>query len=63
MYPPGPKPGRNRRKFKHGRRNYAKGALKSRYSEKHSAQRKTRQARKVKIRQQTERLDLVVCQA
>lgn len=58
-----PKPGRNRRKFKHGRRNYAKDALKSRYSEKNSAQRKTRQAGKVKAYQRAERLGLALNKA
>ncbi len=53
-----PKPGRNRRKYKHGRRHYAKDALQSRYSEKYSERRKTRQAGKVKVRQQTEWLGL-----
>jgi hypothetical protein len=58
-----PKPGRNRRKFKHGPRNYAKDALKSRYSEKYSEKRATKQAGKIRARQQDERHNLALNKA
>ena len=49
-----PKPGRNRRKYKHGRRHYAKDLLKSRASEKYSEQRATRKAGRLRMRQRAE---------
>jgi len=53
-----PKPGRNRRKFKHGRRYYARKLLKSRASEQYSCRRATRQAGRLRLRQREERLGL-----
>ncbi|WP_273446188.1 hypothetical protein [Neolewinella agarilytica] len=53
-----PKPGRNRRKYKHGHRYYVKELLKSRGGEKYSEQRATRQAGKGRSRQRAERLGL-----
>lgn len=53
-----PKPGRNRRKYKHGRRYYARKLLKSRANEKHSCPRATRQAGRHRSRQRAERLGL-----
>jgi hypothetical protein len=46
-----PKPGRNRRRYKHGHRHYVKGLLKSRGGEKYSEQRATRKAGRLKLRQ------------
>lgn len=46
-----PKPGRNRRKYKHGHRHYVKGLLKSRGGEKYSEQRATRKAGRLRLRQ------------
>ena len=50
-----PKPGRNRRKYKHGNRHYVQQLLKSRASEQYSEQRATRQAGRLKLRQREER--------
>ncbi len=50
-----PKPGRNRRKYKHGQRHYVKRLLKSRVSEQYSEQRATRQAGRLKLRQREAR--------
>ncbi|MEM9928498.1 MAG: hypothetical protein AAF840_01640 [Bacteroidota bacterium] len=50
-----PKPGRNRRKYKHGDRHYVKRLLKSRASENYSEQRATRKAGKLKYRQREDR--------
>lgn len=52
-----PKPGRNRRKYKHGKSHYAKDLLKSRASEKYSEQRTTRKAGRLRLRQRAEYQD------
>lgn len=53
-----PKPGRNRRKYKHGQQHYAKGLLKSRGGEKYSEQRATRKAGRLQLRQRMARIDV-----
>lgn len=52
-----PKPGRNRRKYKHGKSHYAKNLLRSRASEKYSEQRATRKAGRLRMRQRAEQQD------
>ncbi len=54
-----PKPGRNRRRYKHGQQQYVKGLLKSRGSEKYSEQRATRKAGRLKQRQRGNRVDVL----
>ncbi|WP_020568482.1 hypothetical protein [Neolewinella persica] len=54
-----PKPGRNRRKYKHGHRHYVKSLLKSRGGEKYSEQRATRQAGRLQLHQRVARVDVL----